>query len=408
MTVKVLVHDYSGHPFQAQLSRSLARRGHTVVHSSCAAYVSGKGDLDAHGTPGLRFATIGSGQVKKQSFLVRSLQEVRYGMELVGQLMRERPDRVIVSNAPIPMLMVAAFYMMVRRVRWVLWHQDVQAVAVKSFAGDKLAKPWLLVAALIEIGERWCARRAAQIVVIADSFVAVHEEWGTADKVTVIPNWAPLDEIVPTPRVNAWSDEHELSDTKTLLYSGTLGLKHAPELLPMLAARVRDLGVDVRLVVVNSGPAEDVVRETAERLDVPLTFLPFQPYERLPEVLGTGDVLVVLLEKSAGAFSVPSKTLSYLCAGRPVVGLMPSENLASQLLDRAGCSVHEPSEPGIDDAAKWVVEVLSSSELEAGLRESTRGLAEQEFSLEGCTDSFERILTGTQSTDTDRTLAPVR
>lgn len=73
MTVKVLVHDYSGHPFQAQLSRSLARRGHTVVHSSCAAYVSGKGDLDAHGTPGLRFATIGSGQVKKQSFLVRSL-----------------------------------------------------------------------------------------------------------------------------------------------------------------------------------------------------------------------------------------------------------------------------------------------------------------------------------------------
>ena len=26
----------------------------------------------------------------------------------------------------------------------------------------------------------------------------------------------------------------------------------------------------------------------------------------------------------AGAFSVPSKTLSYLCAGRPVLGMMPS------------------------------------------------------------------------------------
>ncbi len=32
--MRILVHDYSGHPFQAQLSRELARRGHDVVHST--------------------------------------------------------------------------------------------------------------------------------------------------------------------------------------------------------------------------------------------------------------------------------------------------------------------------------------------------------------------------------------
>lgn len=390
--MKVLVHDYSGHPFQAQLSRSLAGRGHIVVHSSCAAYVSGKGDLNAHGTPGLRFATIGRGQVKKHSFLLRSLQEVRYGVELTRQLIRERPERVIIANAPIPTLFLAVLYLTVRRIPWVLWHQDVQAVAVKSLAGDKLGKPWLAVAAVIRVLERWCTRRAGHVVAISDAFLPVHQEWGTAGKVTVIPNWAPLDEIVPVPRENAWSDEHGLSGTLTLLYSGTLGLKHAPELLPMLAARVRELGVDVRLVVVNTGPAEPIVRETAERFGVPLTYLPFQPYERLPEVLGSGDLLLVLLEKAAGAFSVPSKTLSYLCAGRPVVGLMPAENLAAQLLERAGCAVYEPDASGVDDAAKWVVEVLTVQAVTAGLRQSTRALAEEEFSLDGCTDRFERIL----------------
>lgn len=390
--MKVLVHDYSGHPFQAQLSRSLAARGHTVVHSTCAAYVSGKGDLDARGAAGLRFVTLGRGRVKKESFLVRSLQELGYGLALVRTLVRERPQTVVISNAPVPMLVVVALYLMVRRIRWVLWHQDVQAVAVRSLAGDKLGKQWLAVAALVRLGERWCARRAFHIVVIAESFVAVHEEWGTAGKVSVIPNWAPLDEIVPTPRDNAWSREHDLSGTATLLYSGTLGLKHAPELLPMLAARVRELGVEARLVVVNTGPAEDVVRRTAERLGVPLTLLPFQPYERLSEVLGSGDVLVVLLEKSAGAFSVPSKTLSYLCAGRPVLGLMPHENLAAQLVERAGCAVQTPDAAGIDDAAKWVVEVLGDREREARLCRSTRQLAEEEFSLASCTDRFERIL----------------
>jgi len=42
-------------------------------------------------------------------------------------------------------------------------------------------------------------------------------------------------------------------------------------------------------------------------------------------------VLLVVLDKSAGAFSVPSKTLSYLCAARPILGLMPDENLAAHL-----------------------------------------------------------------------------
>ena len=390
--MNLLVHDYSGHPFQAQLSRALAVRGHAVVHSTCAAYVSGKGDLDAHDTAGLRFETIGRGPVKKHNFVQRTFQELGYGFELAGQIRREKPDAVMVSNAPIPTLVVAVLFMLVRRVPWVLWHQDVQAVALDSFAGNKLGKVWHIAARVLAVAERWCSRRAAHIVVIAESFVDVHESWGTADKVSVIPNWAPLDEIVPTPRHNAWSAEHDLDGPKTLVYSGMLGLKHDPVLLVELTDRVRELGVDARLVVVNTGPAEGVVREAAARCDVPLTYLPFQPYERLPEVLGTGDLLVVLLERSAGAFSVPSKTLSYLCAGRPVIGLMPHENLASQLLERAGCAVLPPDVSSIDAAAKWVADVLTDESKHAELSARTRALAESEFALEGCADRFEHIL----------------
>jgi hypothetical protein len=31
--MRILISDYSGHPFQVQLSRELARRGHGVTHS---------------------------------------------------------------------------------------------------------------------------------------------------------------------------------------------------------------------------------------------------------------------------------------------------------------------------------------------------------------------------------------
>ncbi|WP_430382242.1 glycosyltransferase family 4 protein [Streptomyces sp. P10-4] len=390
--MRILVHDYSGHPFQAQLSRELARRGHQVVHSTCTAYVSGKGDL-ASDVSGLRFATIGDGvRLRKEAYVRRLGQETRLGLELARQVRREQPDVALLSNLPIPVLVVTAAVLRRLRIPWVLWHQDVTAIALKSFAAAEVARSMGLAAKVFGAGEKWSARQAAAVVVIADSFVRVHEEWGTADKVTVIPNWAPLDEIVPVPRGNAWSAEHGLDGVRTVLYSGTLGLKHNPVLLVRLAERLREQGSPVRLVVVNDGPAVPVLRDAAAARGVELTLLPFQPYERLPEVLGTGDVLVVLLGPDAGQFSVPSKTLSYLCAGRPVLGLMPADNLAARLLRQAGSAVFPPEEPALEGAAAWVREVLSDPARAERLGKESRALAEREFALEGCASRFEDIL----------------
>lgn len=391
--MRILVHDYSGHPFQVELSRELARRGHQVVHSYCAAYVSGKGHLTAEPGETLRFETLGSRPVEKDRFAARLLAELRGGVELARHVRAERPDVALLSNVQIPTLFVFAALMVLGRIPWVLWHQDVYSIAVKSFAGAKLGRAFRAVAAGFTVGERFSARRAAAVVAIADSFVPVHEQWGTAHKTTVIPNWAPLDEIVPVERKNDWAVEHELDDELTLLYSGTLGLKHNPALLVGLAREVIDAGRPVRLVVVNEGPAVEVLRTEAARLDVPVTLLPFQPYEQLPEVLGSGDLLVVLLEQDAGAFSVPSKTLSYLCAGRPVLGLMPAENLASQLVGEAGGLVLPPQPGSLAAAGAWAADLLGDAERRRELGRAARDLAEREFALAGCADRFERILT---------------
>lgn len=396
--MKLLVHDYAGHPFQAQLSRELSRRGHDVVHSSCAAYASGKGRLQAEPGEHIRFEPIGVGStIAKTRFRRRVFQELGLGLALARQIRRERPDAVMVANTPVPTLVVMALVLFVRRTPWVLWHQDVQAVAIRSFAGTQLSPVYRWVAAVIEVGERWCARRAAAVVVIADGFMGVHRKWGTDAKTHVIPNWAPLDEIVPVERKNDWAVDHRVDDVKTLLYSGTLGLKHNPALLPKLARAVVDRGVPVRLVVVNEGPAAQVVADEAERLGVDLELLPFQPYEDLPDVLGSGDILVVLLEQSAGEFSVPSKTLSYLCAGRPVLGMMPSENLAAGLVERADGKVLPPLDESVGEAADWACALLEDQTRRDEIGERSRQLAEDEFALEGCADRFETILAAAAS-----------
>lgn len=391
--MRVLVHDHSGHPFQAQLSRELSRRGHDVTHSYVTGYVSGKGQLAAAPGETLTFEGIGGDKpIDNMRLVSRLWRELVRGFQLVAEVRRVRPDITLVSNVQIPTLVIFTLAMAVLRRPWVLWHQDVYAVAVRSFAGTKLPRRFALVAALFEVAERWCSRRAAAIVVIAASFVPVHEKWGTADKVTVIPNWAPLDEILPTERKNDWAVENALDHTRTLLYSGTLGLKHNPELLVRLARQVIDRGQPVRLVVVNEGPSGEILQREADRLDVPLQLLPYQPYDRLPEVLGAGNVLLVLLDKEAGAFSVPSKTLSYLCAGRPVLGLMPPENLASELIRRAEGVALPPEDESLPAAADWVQRVLDDPAAAERIGRASRALAEEEFALAGCVDRFEEIL----------------
>ncbi len=389
--MRVLVHDYSGHPFQVELSGELARRGHDVTHSWCEAHVSGRGNLGGH--DGVRFDSIGRGEViDKLSFKRRLVQELRYGVQLSRQIRRLRPDVVMFGNVPVPMMAVLTLFLLVTRTPRVSWQQDVQGVAMRSFAGTKLSHAFHVFATVAGWVERWCNRRADAIVVIADSFLDVHRAWGTADKTTVIPNWAPLDELVPTPRDNAWAVEQDVAEVPNLVYSGTLGLKHNPRLLVQLARAVRDRGTPTHLTVITEGPAVDELADEASKLDVPITLLPFQPYERLSEVLGSGDVLLVVLDKAAGAFSVPSKTLSYLCAARPILGLMPDENLAAHLIDAAGGCVLAPDRTSIPAAADWVTDVLDDNDMWDKLGRRARELAEREFELTLCAGRFEEIL----------------
>ena len=391
--MKVFVHDFGGYAFISQLSKELSKGcGHAVVHSTCSAYVSGKGHL--RDSDGVRFLSVGTRRRRRQAYAARLVQEIGFGFAVARQIARERPDVVLVANAPVPTLTVLALFLRVARTPWVLWHHDVHDAALKSFAASGVSLPFRAAARWFARCERWSARQATAIVAIDETFVEVHRDWGTADKVTVIPNWAPVEEITPVDRANNWATENRIGDEPTILYAGTLGLKHNPLLLVELLGAVRDRGVPAQLVVVNEGPAAAVIRDAGTRRQMPVRVLPFQPHGRLAEVLGSADLLVVLLEPSANSFSVPSKTWSYLCAGRPVLGLMPEDNQAAGVLAEGAGAVFPPDDAGISTASQWVADLLSSRERVQATSRRARQIAEARFSIGPIARRFDAVLGG--------------
>lgn len=395
----IVVHDFSGHPFQAELARRLAARGHRVVHLSSAEYVSGKGLLErrADDPPGLTFDQISVGRpFPKYSPTQRSRWELAYG-KATSTYLKDWPGVVITCN--VPLLAMTRFVRAARRRKlpWVFWHQDIYSAAM----GDELRRrlPGVVAApaaATFTRMEAWCARAAGHIVAIGDAFTRVYPNWGIdADRVSVIPNWAPLEDIVPTDRdtATATSIFPDAGESLRLLYAGTLGRKHNPLLLVELLRNARAAGVDATLTVVSQGEAADDLAEAA-RADrsLPLRVVPFQPAEILAEVLGSADVLVGLLEPEATEFSIPSKVLSYMAAGRPILGLMPATNPAAADITACGGFVADPTADGAQRGAAWLAEVGSDAEQLAQIGKATRAVAETRFNPDRITTQFEKLL----------------
>ncbi len=247
--------------------------------------------------------------------------------------------------------------------------------------------------------ERHLLKSAAVVVPISSDFLPLLAAWDVDPaKCVVIENWAPLQELPVLARRNPWSHELGLDDTKVFLYAGTLGMKHNPELLVDLARHYRDRP-DVRIVVASEGVGAEHVRARAaeEALDN-IVVLPFQPFDRFPEVLATGDVLVVILEPDAGVFSVPSKVLSYHCAARPMLASIPADNLAARIVSeqKSGLVVR----PG--GRTVWLQSadaLVDDDDLRERMGANGRSYAEATFDIETIGNQFEDVLRAAVSTD---------
>jgi glycosyltransferase involved in cell wall biosynthesis len=398
----IAVHDFSGHPFQADLARRLAARGHRVLHLSAAEYVSGKGRLQRE--PGdsetLTFDQISLGRpFNKYAAADRIRWEREYG-RATRERLADWPGVVISSN--VPLLALSAFIRAARRRKtpWILWHQDVYSAAMADEANRRLPRPLAKpVAAGFDRLEAWCARRAGHAIAIGEAFTAVYDRWRVDPaKVSVIPNWAPLEDTVPGERDNpqsklVWQGTQE-SDIR-LLYAGTLGRKHNPMLLVDLVVAAREAGLPAVLSVVSEGEAADELRAVAaERPDLPLTVHPFQPVDLLSDTLGSADVLVGLLEPEATMFSIPSKVLTYMAAGRPLIGLMPTDNPAAADIAACGGYVDEPTPDGARRAARWLADCADDADKRTQIGNRTRAVAEEKFHPDRIIDAFEAVIVG--------------
>jgi len=390
--VRVVVHDYVGYAFPAQLARELARRGHDVLFLHCGSFVAGKGLVERRegDPPTLAFdSVLLAGSFAKYHVVRRVGHERETGRELSRMVADFRADVVLSSNAPLIVQRALLKTAHASGGSFVFWQQDVISAAARRVLGRRSRVAGAAAESAVALLERRLLRASDAVVVISDAFVPLLHRWGVeATRITVIENWAPLDEQPVLPRDNEWAREHGLLDRFVFLYSGTLGFKHDPRLLLELARWAG--GNECVVAVISEGLGADWLAREGVALPG-LKLLPYQPYERLPEVLASGDVAVAVLETDAGTFSVPSKVLTYLCAERPLLVSVARDNLAARVVERSGGGIVVP--PNDPEALVSAAAALRADEgMRAQLGARARSYAETAFDLGTIADRFEQVL----------------
>ena len=240
---------------------------------------------------------------------------------------------------------------------------------------------------------RWAYRKAAAIRVISKGFRRELLSRDVPDrKIAVIPNWVDTTRYKPVPV----EPRPEAERTFRVIYAGNLGLAQGLDNV-LEAAALLPAASRVRFVLIGDGVEAAALRDRAQRRGLTnVEFVPHQPPESMPAILSAADALLLHL-KNDPLFSVtiPSKLLTYLSIGKPIIACAAGE--PSEILQDAGAGIAcAPGDPAALAAAADRMAALSSTAL-ADMGRAGRAYACAQFERREVISHIGRMLTNAVS-----------
>ncbi|TMC03651.1 MAG: colanic acid biosynthesis glycosyltransferase WcaI [Chloroflexi bacterium] len=325
-------------PYTTGLAEHLAGLGHDVVVSTTYPhYPHWRWQTGAHPPVERRNGVeVRRGRVvlpRRRSLGWRVLYDSSLAGVTVANAFGLRPaDLVLCVSPPIQVAFAGALVARSWRAPLVLLVQDLPLDAALSVG--------MLRPGAAHRAGRWLERRAYalahRIVVISRRFEPSLSQQGVPDgKVVEIPGWADLERVRPRP---AEPDVRALlgatGDDLVVLHAGSMGAKQALD----SAVRAARLAMDdsVRLALVGDGPERPGLEALAGGA---VRLLPLQPDAVFVRMLAAADVLLLSQRADVRDSVAPSKLLTYMAAGRPVVAAAHPGSAAAHLVREAGCGV---------------------------------------------------------------------
>jgi putative colanic acid biosynthesis glycosyltransferase WcaI len=300
-----------------------------------------------------------------------------------------RPDLILCVTPPLELALTAYALTLRWRVPFVLWIKDlVPDVAIQL---GMLKNP--LAIALARRLENFAYRRAAKLIVLSDGFAENISRKGIpSGKLDVLSDWVDTESIRPDISGEGFRRANGIDPAAfVVLHAGNIGDKQRLELL-IRAAKHLEGHEEIQFVIVGEGARKTAVVAEAARLHAEnVRFLPLQPEGLLAKMLASADVLALHQHAGVTDSVVPSKMLTYMASGRPMVATAAPESATRRVLERAGCGLAVPPENPAA-FAEAILKLYEDRELRARCGASGRRFSCANFSRGTVLSQLESLL----------------
>ena len=251
----------------------------------------------------------------------------------------------------------------------------------KLSAGNPLVKVWKKMNIRV-------FRRSERIIVLGrnmgEYIEGIYPEG--REKIEYIPHWQDENLIHPISfGNNPFSKEHKLEGRFVVQYSGNMGLWNDMETIGKAASRHIE---DVYYVFIGDGMRKpELQKALSSNEHRNILFLPFQPGEKLGEVLTANHVSLVSLREGLEGMAVPSKIYGILASGVPVIALVPQKSEIAYIVREENCGyIVDPSD--VDGLINAIMEIKSDEQLRQKMGINGRKAFEQKYTTKKIAEKY--------------------
>jgi colanic acid biosynthesis glycosyl transferase WcaI len=335
---------------------------------------------------GVRIVRVWSYVSPNKGFFRRILAQLSFGClaPLLGWRDVGRPDLIIVESPPL-------FDAIAGRVLARLKHCPFIFMVADLWPEAAIQMGVLHNRVLIRLSEwlEWSTYRQASLVWVVSEGVRdlLIRRGLSSEYIFLLTNGVDTTLFHPLSQVQARA-ELGWDDRFTVLYAGTHGLAQGLMTILTAAEQMRDR-TDIHIIFVGDGAAKVELMAQAKRSCLGnVTFLDFQPHDRLPLLLAAADVCLVPLRKVVlFETTLPVKMFEVMACARPM--LLSAEGKARQIAEQEAGAALAVEPENAEAMVKAIFYLREHPEEAEALGRRGRRYVEAHFDREQLTTALE-------------------
>jgi colanic acid biosynthesis glycosyl transferase WcaI len=301
---------------------------------------------------------------RRSSLRNRFAENITFGITSgLAALFMPKPDVIFSNTWPIFATGIITCVARLRKIPLVISVQDIYP---ESLLAQNRISPHSFVVHLLKKIDRGIARRCRSLIVISNTFAEIYRKAGLpADQIHVVPNWGNPNMLV-TDASERRDLRYEFSipeDSFVCVYAGNIGMASGVDTCIEAFNYIKPTE-NICLLIAGEGSQLMACQALANHVDTDrIKILSPWPTQKTTAVLSTADCFLLPTQGKQSLASVPSKLISYLFAGKPIIsGSLPQSETAKTVI-KARCGVVvNPSDPEGLAAAISTMSALPNNE----------------------------------------------